>query len=37
MAATIEAVMAKDLINAKVMDPDLPIPVHDAAPGLVLC
>jgi transposase len=24
MAATIEAVMAKDLINAKVMDPDLP-------------
>ena len=24
MAATIEAVMAKDLVNAKVMDPDLP-------------
>src|ERR1019366_9407868 len=25
MAATIEAVMAKDLVNAKVMDPDLPL------------
>lgn len=36
LAVTIEAVMAKDLVNAKVMDPDLPhLSVHDAMPGLV--
>jgi len=31
LAATIEAVMAKDLVAGEVMDPDLPFPAHDAA------